>query len=54
MWRLYLTHPVRPGFAMPIRVASYRQLIVCYWLILAGSGSFKSQDLLRAKENPSD
>ena len=36
------------------RVASYRQIIVCYWPILARSGSFKKQDLLRAKENPSD
>ena len=32
-----------------VRVATYRQIIVCYWLFLAGSGSFKKQDLLRAR-----
>ena len=36
------------------RVASYRQIIVYYGLILACSGSFTKQDLLRAKEKPSD
>jgi len=36
------------------RVASYRQIIVCHRLILACSGSFTRQDLLRAKENRSD
>jgi len=37
-----------------IRVASYCQIIVCHWLILACSGSFRKHDLLRAKEKPSD
>ena len=35
-------------------VASYRQIIVCEGLILALFGSFRRQDLLRAKENSPD